>query len=112
MTRQAKTCYAVLRERTALWNTERSMREQEQWDDHAAFMDELADENFIVLGGPLGNGRDVLFFVQAEGEEEINARLAEDPWTRTGLLRTVTIERWEILLGMDRAASVLAAARL
>jgi uncharacterized protein YciI len=84
------------------------MREQEQWGEHAAFMDALADENFIVLGGPLGNGRDVLFFIQAASEEEINARLADDPWTHLGLLRTVTVEPWEILLGKDRATGALA----
>jgi uncharacterized protein YciI len=83
------------------------MRQQEQWDEHAAFMDALADENFIVLGGPLGNEKLVLFFMQAESEQEIVARLADDPWTPLGLLHTVMIERWEILLGKERAANAL-----
>ena len=107
MAQLSKTCYMVILERTEKWNPEHSMREQEQWDEHAAFMDALADENFIVLGGPLGNGKNVLFFIQAESEQNIIARLADDPWMHLGLLRTITIERWEILLGKERAASAL-----
>jgi hypothetical protein len=54
----------------------------------------------VVLGGPVGEGH-VLLVVDAEseGEGEIEARLAADLWTPMGLLRTVKIERWEILLG-------------
>jgi hypothetical protein len=36
----------------------RPMRQQEQWAEHApqhaAFMDALADDGFVILGGPLG----------------------------------------------------------
>jgi len=39
------------------------MRAQERWEDHAAFMDGLADDGFIVLGGPLGDGTTFLHVV-------------------------------------------------
>ena len=94
------TYYAVTRERGTNWDTRLPMRQQEQWDEHAAFMDALADEGFVVLGGPLGDGeKKFLLIIAAEGEQEIAARLAEDPWTLMGLLRTANVERWEILLG-------------
>jgi hypothetical protein len=32
------------------------MREQDCWDEHATFMDALADEGSVILGGPLGEG--------------------------------------------------------
>jgi hypothetical protein len=75
------------------------MREQEQWDEHAAFMEALVDDGFVVFGGPLGDGSQILLIVDAEGEPEIDARLADDPWTPMRLLRIARIERWEILLG-------------
>jgi hypothetical protein len=50
------TYYAVTRERGPNWDPARPMREQDGWDDHAAFMDALAEEGFVVLGGPLGEG--------------------------------------------------------
>jgi uncharacterized protein YciI len=74
------------------------MREQAGWDEHAAFMDGLAAEGIIVLGGPLGDGSRAMHVVEAASEEEIEGRLAEDPWTPMRLLRTRSIEPWEILL--------------
>ena len=90
--------FAVTREHGEPWDDSRTLREQEQWDEHAAFMDELVAEGFIVLGGPVGDGRRVLLIIDAADGEEIDARLAEDVWTASGHLRTTAIERWEILL--------------
>ena len=81
------------------WDASVGMREQERWDEHAAFMDGLVDDGFIVIGGPLGDGTKFLHIVDAESEQAIEARLAEDPWEPMGLLRTAAIEPWEILLG-------------
>jgi uncharacterized protein YciI len=74
------------------------MREQERWDDHAAFMDSLAAEGFIVLGGPLGDGSKFMHVVDAASEREIERRLEEDPWTPMRLLRLAGVEPWEVLL--------------
>ena len=62
-------------------------------------MDRHADEGFIVLGGPLGDGSRVLLVIEAENEEEIQTRLDADPWTSMGLLFIASVDRWEILLG-------------
>jgi uncharacterized protein YciI len=90
--------YAVIRERGQVWDTSREMREQERWDEHAAFMEALVDEGLIVLGGPLGDGAQVLHVFEARSEKEIAERLVADPWEQMGLLTTVSIRRWEILL--------------
>jgi hypothetical protein len=51
-------------------------------------MDTLAAEGFVVLGGPLAGTEDeqlrVLLVVKANGEAEVHARLAEDPWVSSG----------------------------
>jgi uncharacterized protein YciI len=91
--------FAVTRERGEAWDGSRSMSEQEQWAEHAAFMNALVDDGFVVLGGPVGDGARILLIVEAENEQAIHARLAADPWAPMGLLRIATIERWEILLG-------------
>jgi uncharacterized protein YciI len=75
------------------------MREQDGWDAHAEFMDRLAAEGAIVLGGPLGSGeRRFLHVFEAESPEAVEARLAGDPWTPVGLLETESIEPWQVLL--------------
>lgn len=90
--------FAVIREHGEGWDSSRGMREQEGWDEHATFMEGLVDDGFVVLGGPLGDGR-VLLVVDAEREEAIRERLATDPWTPMQLLSVASIEPWQILLG-------------
>jgi hypothetical protein len=91
--------FAVTRERGPAWDPERPMREQDGWDRHAAFMDGLVDEGFIELGGPLGeDSQRFLLAIDADGEDQVHRRLAEDPWTPAGLLRIASVERWEIVL--------------
>jgi hypothetical protein len=40
----------------------------------------------------------VLLVVDAPSEQTIHDRLAEDNWTAAGMLTTVSVERWTILL--------------
>ena len=95
--------YAVVRERGENWNASLPMRQQDQWEKHASFMDALADDGFVILGGPLGDGEvKFLHIVAAESEQIIEARLADDPWTPLRLLRTASVERWEILLSASK----------
>ena len=92
--------HVVIREPGPRWDPGRGMREQDGWDDHATFMDALAAERFVVLGGPIGDGeRRFLLVVDAEDEAAIAARLDEDPWMPNGMLRIVEIQPWTLLLG-------------
>lgn len=74
------------------------MNSQEEWSEHATFMNRLAADGFVVLGGPVGETGDVLLVVDAAGEDEINATLSPDPWSQSGILEVKTIQRWTILL--------------
>jgi uncharacterized protein YciI len=91
--------YLVRREHGPAWDSSRPRREQDGWDEHAAFMDELASEGFVVLGGPVGEGDGdyALNVVDAESEEAIHARLAEDPWGPE-MLTTAKVEPWSVWL--------------
>ena len=91
--------YAVTETRGSGWDPSLPRREQDSWDEHASFMDGLVEDGFVVLGGPVGNGDEVLLIVRADSEGEIEARLAADPWLPMEILRVAKIERWEILLG-------------
>ena len=61
-------------------------------------MDELVDEGFIVLGGPLEGGREVLHAISASSEDELRTRLADDNWHQNGMLTIRLVEPWTILL--------------
>lgn len=80
------------------WDPSRPIREQDGWDEHAAFMDGLVDDGFVILGGPVGDGEQTLHVVEAADEHDIRTRLARDPWAAAGLLRVGSIEPWALWL--------------
>jgi uncharacterized protein YciI len=89
--------FAVRLEHTGPWNFAKGLREQEGWDEHAAFMDDLVEQGFIVLGGPLSE-REILHAIRAGSEKEVRDRLAQDNWAANGMLTITSIEPWTILL--------------
>jgi ketosteroid isomerase-like protein/uncharacterized protein YciI len=95
----------VRRRRGPAWNTALTLREQAGWGAHAAFMNALAAEGFVVLGGPLGDGTETLLIVNATSVDVVASRLASDPWTLTGLLELERIEPWTLLLDRDVASA-------
>jgi uncharacterized protein YciI len=91
--------YLVTRAKGPAWDHLRRRREQAGWDEHAAFMDALVDDGFVVLGGPVGegDGEHTLQVVDAESEAAVRSRLAEDPWGED-MLMTKSIEPWSVWL--------------
>ena len=85
------------------WDPSRPIREQDGWDEHAAFMDGLVDDGVVILGGPVGNGEQTLHVVEAAHEHEVRMRFAQDPWASDGLLQIGTIEPWALWLGRGTA---------
>jgi len=65
-------------------------------------MDAPYAEGFVALVGPLVGSRVVLLIVGAGDADEIERRLADDPWT-DGMLETTRIAPWTLRLGsVDR----------
>jgi uncharacterized protein YciI len=81
------------------WYHSRLRREQAGWDEHAAFMDALVEDGFILLGGPIGDGdgENTLLIVEASSEEAVRERLAGDPWSET-VLHLDSVRSWSIWL--------------
>ena len=94
--------YLVERAKGPAWDHSRGRRDQDGWDAHAAFMDALAEEGVVLLGGPMGegDGENALLIVDAESEAEIRARLAEDPWT-DDMLTIESVKPWSVWLRAD-----------
>lgn len=92
------TYLAVRRVRGPAWNRALPMRSQAAWAEHAVFMNALAAEGFVVLGGPLGSGEEVLLVIDAPTEETARARLDADPWSTASLLEIASVEPWAVLL--------------
>jgi uncharacterized protein YciI len=79
------------------WDHSRLRREQDGWDEHAAFIDGLAAESVVVLGGPVGagDGDYTLLVVDLESEAAVRATFEADPWEHT-ILEIESIEPWSV----------------
>ena len=75
------------------------LEEQQDWEAHAVFMDALEAEGLVRLGGPLEEREDVLLVFRAKDKDEIELRLADDPWTKSGILSTARVSRWSLRIG-------------
>ncbi len=97
--------FAVTREAGPAWAAG-GIFEQPEVNDHAAFMNELAEQRFVLFGGPLAGSEQgrvrVLLIVNANSEADVHRRLADDPWVATEQLLTASIEPWTILVGAER----------
>ncbi|MGA8711225.1 MAG: YciI family protein [Thermoplasmata archaeon] len=102
--------FVVLNEQGPAWVPSRPMRDQERWNEHAAYVNALVREGFVVMAGPVGDGsvHRALLIINAVSEAAIRARFEEDPWIQAGILLTAGIDPWEILASDDRLDAVLA----
>ena len=98
--------FAITREAGPSWTEGKGAFEQPAANDHAIFMNRLAEDGFVLFAGPLaGSEHDrirVLLIADAASEADINRRLADDPWVRTQRLVTTSVEAWNLLLGAER----------
>jgi hypothetical protein len=84
------------------YDAAKPLEEQSGWDEHAAFMDALVDDGFMVLGGPLADELRTAHAIEAGSEEEVRAVFARDPWSGTHLV-VESIDAWTIRLdGRER----------
>ncbi len=72
-------------------------REQRFWNEHAAFIDKLVDEGFILMGGPFDDGGAMLI-VKAADENEVREKVKNDPWYEHDMLKLESVKRWEIFI--------------
>ena len=73
-------------------------REQALWNEHATFIDQLVDEGFVLMGGPLVDEGGSLLIINAEDENEARDTLKNDPWMQHGILKLESIKRWQIFI--------------
>jgi len=87
-------------------DSSKGTREQPFWDEHAAFIDDLVDQGFIFMGGPLvdegGLPCGALLIVNADNENEVRKNLKNDPWFERGILKLESVNRWQIFIDVRK----------
>jgi uncharacterized protein YciI len=102
--------FAVTRHAGPGWIEGRGAFEQPGVSDHAAFMNQLAHDGYVLLAGTLAGSEAgrilVLLIADAQSEREIYDRLAGDPWVLSQVLVTSSVETWTPIVGAERLARV------
>ena len=94
-----KSLFVVIRRYGPPYDPQKPLEAQLDWEGHRIFMNALEAEGLAHLAGPLEGTAEVLLVFRAQNEDEIDERLKADPWTRSGILSTVRIARWNLRLG-------------
>jgi uncharacterized protein len=95
----SKSLFAVIRRYGPPYDPQKPLEAQPEWEAHRIFMNQLEAAGVVRLGGPLEETTEVLLVFRAENKEEIDRLLKDDPWTRSGILSTERILRWNLRLG-------------
>ena len=90
--------FVVLSTAGANRDLSKGSREQQFWDEHEVFIDNLVDEGFIMMGGPLVDDGGAMLIVHAESEGHVRATVERDPWYAHDILQLVSIKRWDIFI--------------
>jgi len=103
--------FAVIREAGPAWTEGKGAFDQPGVNDHAMFMNALADQGFVLFAGPLAGSEHgrirALVIVDADNETEIDRRLADDPWTLAQRLTVVSIEQWNLFVGAESLVAAI-----
>lgn len=103
------TVWVVRNVRGGPYDFSRDMREQQQWKEHAAFMNALVDDGVVLIGGPLEGGVETLLLCSAPTEDALRRRLGQDPWVRSGMLTAKSVEQMTVALSPAAVDELLAA---
>ncbi len=73
-------------------------RQQPLWDEHAAFIDQLVADGFVLMGGPLVDEGGAMLIMNADDGNEVRDKLKSDPWMEHGILKLDSVKRWQIFI--------------
>ena len=91
--------YFVLRRRGPGFDPAAPVEGQPDWDGHAACMVRLAKAGNLLFSGPYGDRDGALLIFRAGSEAQVEALVAEDPWTGNGVLETEMLACWDVRIG-------------
>src|SRR5581483_8711181 len=70
--------FVVTSQQGPAWDPSKPMREQQLWPEHVTFVNGLMDDGFLLLGGPLADGRAGDDFLACSGARRRRPRLPND----------------------------------
>src|SRR5215218_7097904 len=70
--------------------------EQPDWDEHAAFVNDLIERGIFVMGGPFADYSGTQVVLEGVTEEEARQLLAPDPFLANGVFVLEEVRTWKV----------------
>jgi uncharacterized protein YciI len=71
-------------------------RDQDGWDAHAVFIDDLVERGTIVMGGPLSDNSGSRLLLEGVSSGDVEELFREDPFVLNGVFVLDGAEDWTI----------------
>ena len=74
------------------------VREQAEWDAHAAFVDALIERGTFVMGGPFSDNSGSMSLLEGVDADEARRILEDDPFMKNGVFVLEEIREWNVFV--------------
>ncbi len=93
-----KKTFIILFDPGPNWDEEKEIEQQDHWDEHVKFVDELFEEGKVIKAGPIIHYPRTVIIYDAKTESEIRITFKDDPFIKNGILHMESVMEWNIRL--------------
>ena len=68
---------------------------------HREYLNQLLESGKLYKSGPFTDGSGALIIYEAEDLAEAQILLANDPFSKNGIINEATLREWKIVMGVD-----------
>lgn len=76
--------------------TSGSPEDQDGWDEHAAFIDDLVERGIFVMGGPYADNSGSHTILENVTADEARTLVLEDPFVANGVFELEDVRAWNV----------------
>jgi uncharacterized protein YciI len=80
------------------WDDTKVIEEQQFWNEHIKFVDELFSQGKVVITGPIIDYDRIVIIYEAKNESEIRITFKDDPFLKNGILFLESVMEWKVRL--------------
>jgi uncharacterized protein YciI len=78
--------------------TEGGVDEQDGWDEHAAFIDDLIERGVFVMGGPFADNSGSFSILENVSEADARELVLQDPLVANGVFELDDVRAWNVFV--------------
>jgi uncharacterized protein len=69
---------------------------QPDWDEHAAFVDDIVERGIMVMGGPFADYSGTTILLEGVSEDEARELVLRDPFIENGVFELDDVRAWNV----------------